>query len=151
MNKRLISVFVFALTVSAGAAFVLYQLISSKVTAGAASHPTTKSVFVASRDLQPGALITERDISKQDYINAVAAQKTAEADTAVAHLAGALGKPVWILLPDPPDFMSMIGREDSLWYPTARLFRQSHMDDWGDVIAKVATEWEQAIWKAAWV
>src|SRR5580704_7326630 len=68
MNKRLISVFVFALTVSAGAAFVLYQLISSKVTAGAASHPTTKSVFVASRDLQPGALITDRDISKQDYI-----------------------------------------------------------------------------------
>jgi len=68
MNKRLISVFVFALTVSAGAAFVLYQLISSKVTAGAASHPTTKTVFVASRDLQPGALITERDISKQDYI-----------------------------------------------------------------------------------
>lgn len=68
MNKRLISVFVFALTVSAGAAFVLYQLISSKVTAGAASHPATKSVFVASRDLQPGALITERDITKQDYI-----------------------------------------------------------------------------------
>jgi pilus assembly protein CpaB len=68
MNKRLISVFVFALTVSAGAAFVLYQLISSKVTAGAASHPTTKSVFVAARDLQPGALITERDITRQDYI-----------------------------------------------------------------------------------
>src|ERR1700691_4433139 len=68
MNKRLISVFVFALTVSAGAAFVLYQLISSKVTAGAASHPTTKSVFVASRDLLPGALITDRDITKQDYI-----------------------------------------------------------------------------------
>jgi pilus assembly protein CpaB len=68
MNKRLISVFVFALTVSAGAAFVLYQLISSKVTAGAASHPTTKTVFVASRDLQPGALITDRDISKQEYI-----------------------------------------------------------------------------------
>jgi pilus assembly protein CpaB len=68
MNKRLISVFVFALTVSAGAAFVLYQLISSKVTAGAASHPTTKPVFVASRDLQPGALITERDISKQEYV-----------------------------------------------------------------------------------
>jgi pilus assembly protein CpaB len=68
MNKRLISVFVFALTVSAGAAFVLYQLISSKVTAGAASHPTTKTVFVASRDLLPGALITDRDITKQDYI-----------------------------------------------------------------------------------
>ena len=68
MNKRLISVFVFALTVSAGAAFVLYQLISSKVTAGAASHPATKSVFVASRDLPPGALITDHDITKEDYI-----------------------------------------------------------------------------------
>ena len=69
MKKRLISVFVFALTVSAGAAFVLYQLISSKVTAGAASHPTTKTVFVAARDLQPGALVTDRDVVKQEYIS----------------------------------------------------------------------------------
>ena len=69
MKKRLISVFVFALAVSAGAAFVLYQLISSKVTAGAASHPTTKPVFVAVHDLEPGALITERDITKQEYVN----------------------------------------------------------------------------------
>lgn len=68
MKKRLISVFVFALTVSAGAAFVLYQLISSKVTAGATSHPTTKTVFVASRDLQPGQLVTERDITTEQYI-----------------------------------------------------------------------------------
>src|SRR5580658_5389570 len=69
MNKRLISVFVFALSVSAGAAFVLYQLISSKVTAGAAaSHPATQTVFVAARDLQPGTLVTEHDIAKQEYI-----------------------------------------------------------------------------------
>jgi pilus assembly protein CpaB len=69
MKKRLISVFVFALTVSAGAAFVLYQLISSKVTtSAAANHPATKSVFVAARDLQPGALVSERDVAKQDYI-----------------------------------------------------------------------------------
>jgi len=69
MKKRLISVFVFALSVSAGAAFVLYQLISSKVTAGAAaSHPATKTVYVAARDLQPGALVSDRDIAKQDYI-----------------------------------------------------------------------------------
>src|SRR5580704_17506369 len=69
MKKRLISVFVFALSVSAGAEFVLYQLISSKVTAGAAAnHPATKTVFVAARDLQPGMLVTERDITKQDYI-----------------------------------------------------------------------------------
>jgi pilus assembly protein CpaB len=68
MKTRLISVFAFALVVSAGAAFVLYQLISSKVTAGAASHPTTKTVFVATRDLQPGTLVTEQDVVKQDYI-----------------------------------------------------------------------------------
>jgi len=70
MKKRLISVFVFALTVSAGAAFVLYQLISSKVTTAGASNnkPVTKMVFVAARDLAPGALITERDITKQEYV-----------------------------------------------------------------------------------
>ena len=59
----------FALAVSAGAAFVLYQLISSKVSAGNASHPSTRPIFVAMRDLEPGTLITERDITKQDYVN----------------------------------------------------------------------------------
>jgi tetratricopeptide (TPR) repeat protein len=61
-------------------------------------------------------------------------------DTAAAHVAGALGKPVWILLPDPPDFLSMTEREDSPWYPTARLFRQPQMGDWASVIARVAAE-----------
>lgn len=56
-------------------------------------------------------------------------------DTAVAHLAGALGKPVWILLPYEPDFRWLINREDSPWYPTARLFRQSSVHDWKSVIA----------------
>jgi pilus assembly protein CpaB len=69
MKKRLIGVFVFALTVSAGAAFVLYQLISTRVTAGAASHPATRNVFVASRDLAPGALVTANDITQQSYIS----------------------------------------------------------------------------------
>jgi pilus assembly protein CpaB len=68
MKKRLISVFVFALAVSAGAAFVLYQLISTRVTAGASSHPVTKTVFVAAHDLQPGALVTDADIAKQEYM-----------------------------------------------------------------------------------
>jgi hypothetical protein len=55
-------------------------------------------------------------------------------DTSVAHLAGALGKEVWILLPYVPDYRWMLDREDSPWYPTAKLFRQSIMSEWGSVI-----------------
>jgi FkbM family methyltransferase len=59
-------------------------------------------------------------------------------DTAVAHLAGALGRPVWILLKHVPDWRWMIDREDSPWYSTARLFRQSRAGDWDEVMTEVA-------------
>ena len=58
-------------------------------------------------------------------------------DTAVAHLAGALGKIVWILLPFTPDWRWLIDRKDSPWYPTARLIRQPKLGDWDSVIDKV--------------
>jgi tetratricopeptide (TPR) repeat protein len=58
-------------------------------------------------------------------------------DTAVAHLAGALGKPVWLLVAQPADFRWLEGREDSPWYPTMRLFRQSRRGDWDEVIERV--------------
>ena len=61
-------------------------------------------------------------------------------DTAVAHLAGALGKPVLVLLPFAADFRWMRERQDSPWYPTARLFRQSSFDQWDDVVAAVRGE-----------
>ena len=61
-------------------------------------------------------------------------------DTSVAHLAGALGKPVWVLLPWVTDWRWMLNREDNPWYPTMRLFRQHRGGDWGDVIARMAGE-----------
>lgn len=65
-------------------------------------------------------------------------------DTAVAHLAAALGKPVWLLVAFSFDWRWLYGCGDSPWYPTMRLFRQSNYDDWGSVIAKVRQALEDA-------
>ena len=59
-------------------------------------------------------------------------------DTAIAHLAGALGRPVWVALRLVPDWRWQLERDDSPWYPTMRLFRQSTRDDWKPVFAAMA-------------
>jgi Flp pilus assembly protein TadD len=59
-------------------------------------------------------------------------------DTAMAHLAGALGRPVWVLIPHRSDWRWLLGREDSPWYPTMRLFRQEKTGTWEAVIERVA-------------
>jgi tetratricopeptide (TPR) repeat protein len=66
-------------------------------------------------------------------------------DTAVAHLAGAIGKPVWILLPFAPDGRWMLNRDDSPWYPSMRLFRQPSSGDWESVIANIAIELQEIV------
>lgn len=73
-------------------------------------------------------------ISEMDLIISV--------DTSAAHLAGALGKKLWLLLPFAPDFRWLDARKDSPWYPSACLFRQPDIDDWNSVIAKVNAELE---------
>jgi Flp pilus assembly protein TadD len=59
-------------------------------------------------------------------------------DTSLAHVAGALGKPVYVLLPSVPEWRWLLERDDSPWYPTARLFRQQYPGRWDDVMEKVA-------------
>ena len=61
-------------------------------------------------------------------------------DNSAVHMAGALGKPVWVLLPYVPEWRWMLNREDSPWYPSVRLFRQPSSGDWESVITKVKDE-----------
>lgn len=58
-------------------------------------------------------------------------------DTAAVHLAGALGVPVWVLLPKMPDYRWMLGREDTPWYPSMRLFRQTESGNWDEVMWRI--------------
>ncbi len=58
-------------------------------------------------------------------------------DTSVAHLAGALGKPVWMLLTHVPDWRWLLDRDDSPWYESARLFRQRETREWGSVTMRL--------------
>src|SRR5882724_6588186 len=66
-------------------------------------------------------------------------------DTSVVHLAGALGRPVWVLLPYVPDWRWLLHRTDSPWYPTARLFRQTEARDWRTVVHEVRTELDSLV------
>src|SRR5262249_7580089 len=66
-------------------------------------------------------------------------------DTAVAHLAGALGAPVWLALATIVDWRWLLGREGSPWYPTLRLFRQEKLGDWRAVFERMAAELGAAV------
>ena len=66
-------------------------------------------------------------------------------DTSVAHLAGAMGKPIWLMIPHVADWRWMEHRDDSPWYPTARLFRQASAGDWEGLACRVRDElWTQS-------
>lgn len=99
--------------------------------------PAQAQLAAASADVQPHDFTNDLHdfsdtaalIANLDLVIAV--------DTGVAHLTGALGKPVWIMLPANSDWRWLENRSDSPWYPTARLFRQTTLGDWRPVVASM--------------
>jgi len=66
-------------------------------------------------------------------------------DTAIVHLAGALNRPAWVLIPEPADWRWLLDREDTVWYKSLRLFRQSKPTEWDPVLARVASSLAEAV------
>jgi hypothetical protein len=84
------------------------------------------------------------DAGDQAFVDTAAVMKNMDlvvtSDSAVAHLAGALGVPVWMAVPRVPDWRWLLDRDDSPWYPTMRLFRQTTSGDWAGVFARIAEQ-----------
>ena len=91
--------------------------------------------------LPPGDNVKDLGPQLSDFAETAAAISNLDlvisADTAAAHLTGAMGRDVWVLLPYIPDPRWLLGRDDSPWYPTARLFRQQTAGDWPGVIERL--------------
>ena len=96
------------------------------------------------KDLPKGIRLIDWTDELKDFADTAALMANLDlvvtVETAVAHLAGALARPVWTLLPFMPDWRWLLEREDSPWYPTMRLFRQKTSGDWAGVIERVAGE-----------
>ena len=92
----------------------------------------------------PGLALTDLGSELHDFDDTAALLANLDllisVDTSIVHLAGALGKPTWVLLPFVPDWRWQLGREDSPWYPSVRLFRQTEPGNWGPVVSRIAAE-----------
>jgi hypothetical protein len=87
-------------------------------------------------------ILIDRSVDQLSDLDIFAAQVAAmdmviTIDNSTAHLAGALGVPVWVLLPFAPDWRWLLGRDDCPWYPTMRLFRQTELGNWQSVVERI--------------
>jgi len=116
-----------------GAAFYSLQLDRSEETAALAAAAGAAGGLAG--DLAP---------HMKDFADTAAVMENLDlvisVDTAAAHLAGALARPVWLLMPPTGDWRWLCDREDSPWYPTMRIFRQRTLGDWDELIERVAAE-----------
>lgn len=105
------------------------------------------------KDLPPGMTVeslgADFDAGPDAFLDSAAVMASLDlvisSDTALAHLAGALGRPVWVALKHVPDWRWMLDRADTPWYPTMRLFRQPAPDDWTGLFAQMATALTQTV------
>lgn len=101
------------------------------------------------REMHPLIAIVDLDEQLEDFADTAAAIAPLDlmisVDTSVAHLAGAMGKSVWILLCAVPDWRWFLDRADSPWYPTAQLFRQHCLGDWSSVTQSVVDQLSEMI------
>ncbi len=95
-------------------------------------------------ELRVETLGADFDVGADAFIDTAAAMSCLDlivtSDTAIAHLAGALGHPVWLALKQTPDWRWLLDRADSPWYPTMTLYRQNRMGDWGGVFERMAED-----------
>jgi len=104
-----------------------------------------KEISVADRErLAPLRNVTLIDDALESFVDTAAVMELMDlvisVDTSVAHLAGALGRPLWLLLPQVADWRWLTGRDDSPWYPGARLFRQATAGDWDGLVENLKLE-----------
>lgn len=107
-------------------------------------------------DLPEDVLVEDGSSQEKDLAEAAALIATLDCvvttDTCIAHLAGAMNKPLWIMLPWQSDWRWMQERETTPWYPSARLIRQKQKGDWNEVLTRVTAEleaWRSTAWRAA--
>ena len=93
--------------------------------------------------------MTDVSADLKDFADTAAALESLDlvitVDTAMAHLAGAMGRPVWTLISSAPDWRWQLHSPTTPWYPTMRLFRQQSRGDWPGVVAEVASQLKLAV------
>jgi hypothetical protein len=113
--------------------------------AGIEFHSLQKGPAAAQVERPPGGMsITDHSDELTDYVDTAALISELDlviaVDTSLAHLSGALGRPTWMLIPFVADCRWLIGRSDSPWYPTMKLFRQRARERWDGAIQELARE-----------